>query len=72
MVLKIEIGEIEPEALRAARDVIASDQTRLHIFLASAAISLKRIADVLDGSPEKLGLVDAVSNAIENTIHHNR
>lgn len=33
--------------------------------LASIAISLKRIADHLDGGPEKFGLVDGIMNAIE-------
>lgn len=52
---------LEPAAYAATTsDVEAS--------MVSTAISLKRIADAIDGNPQKLGLVDSLYHAITQAI----
>jgi len=55
---------LEPEAETIVRN--RSDASDL--LLASIAVSLRRIADAIEGSPERLGLVDGVMSAIEQGI----
>lgn len=47
-------GYLEPEALRTCSDEYAAT--------VSIAISLKRIADLMEGHPQKIGVCDALAS----------
>ena len=61
---------LEPEAVQQATH--ASRESPVSgaqgVALMSIAVSLKRIADAIEGTPEKLGIVDAISQSIEYGI----
>lgn len=64
---------LEPEVSDIATTIIREmkDPSVVHgSALVSIAISLKRIADAIEGTPEKLGIVDGISQAIEYGINN--
>ena len=50
-------------------DAVRNEWRESETALYSIAISLKRIADALEGSPEKMGLADNIGACVADALH---
>lgn len=56
-----------PGVLEPAAEIPGPAELSINL---SIAISLKRIADAIEGSPSKLGLAEHLGNTLENSLYN--